>query len=59
MDALAEELTEEGVDWQIMMFGHALHSFCDKGVNNAIQRYDEKLKNQSYRMMRDFFAETF
>ncbi|MGE0253536.1 MAG: dienelactone hydrolase family protein [Alphaproteobacteria bacterium] len=59
MDALAEELTEEGVDWQIMMFGHALHSFCDKGVNNAIQRYDEKLKDQSYRMMRDFFAETF
>ena len=59
MDALAEELTEIGIDWQIMMFGHALHSFCDKGVNNAIQRYDEKLAKQSYRMMRDFFAQAF
>lgn len=58
MDALEAELTEAKVDWQVMMFGHAVHSFCDKGANSPSQRYDEKLCRQSYRMMRDFFAET-
>lgn len=59
MDALAEELEGAGVDWQIMMFGHAVHSFCNREANSEAQRYDDKLCKQSYRMMRDFFAETF
>ncbi len=59
MDALEAELTGADVDWQIMMFGHAVHSFCNKEANTESQRYDEKLCQQSYRMMRDFFAETF
>jgi dienelactone hydrolase len=60
MDALEAELTEAKVDWQVMMFGHAAHSFCDVGVNNPpAQIYDEKVCKQSYRMMRDFFAHTF
>jgi len=58
MDALESEMTENKVDWQVMMFGHAVHSFCDVGANNPAQRYDEKLCKQSYRMMRDFFSET-
>jgi dienelactone hydrolase len=58
MDAFETEMTENKVDWQVMMFGHAVHSFCDVGANNPAQRYDEKLCKQSYRMMRDFFAET-
>jgi dienelactone hydrolase len=58
MDAFEAEMTENKIDWQVMMFGHAVHSFCDKGANNPAQRYDEKLCKQSYRMMRDFFAET-
>jgi len=59
MDALEAEMTDAKVDWQVMMFGHAVHSFCDKGQNGAELRYDEKLCQQSYRMMRDFFAHTF
>jgi len=59
MDALEEELTAAKVDWQVMMFGHAVHSFCNKEANTESQQYDEKLCDQSYRMMRDFFAETF
>jgi hypothetical protein len=51
-------MTENKIDWQVMLFGHAVHSFCDKGANNPVQRYDEKLAKQSYRMMRDFFSET-
>ena len=60
MDALEAELTAAGVDWQFMTFGHAAHSFCVTGANSPpVQVYDEKLCKQSYRMMRDFFAQTF
>lgn len=59
MDALQAELTEAGVDWQVMMFGHADHGFCDLGSAGPPMRYDEKICMQSYQMMRDFFAETW
>lgn len=58
INTLESELTDANVDWQLMMFGHAGHSFCDKDMYNEYQRYDEKLCNQSYRIMRDFFSET-
>ena len=58
MDAFEEELTKAKVDWQVMMFGGAVHSFCDPTVNAGPTRYDEKLCRKSYRLMRDFFAET-
>ena len=59
MDALEAELSEAGVDWQVMTFGGATHSFCIEDANNPpIQVYDEALCQQSYRMMRDFFEET-
>jgi dienelactone hydrolase len=59
VDDLQTELTEANVDWQIIMYGHAGHSFCDVGIFNDMQRYDEKLCQQSYRMTRDFFSEIF
>ena len=43
MDAFEEELTKAKVDWQVMMFGGAVHSFCDPTVNAGPTRYDEKL----------------
>ena len=58
MDALEQELTTAKVDWQVMMFGGAVHSFCDPTANAGPTRYDEKLCRRSYAMMRDFFAET-
>ena len=58
MDALEEELTKAKVDWQSMMFGGAVHSFCDPTANAGPTRYDEKLCRKSYMLMRDFFAET-
>jgi dienelactone hydrolase len=54
MDAFSEELTKAQIDWQVMMFGGAVHSFCDP-TNKA---YSEKLARKSYMLMRDFFAET-
>ena len=58
MDALQEELTAAKVDWQVMMFGGAVHSFCDPTANAGPTRYDEKLCRKSYAMMREFFRET-
>jgi dienelactone hydrolase len=58
MDALEEELTKAGVDWQVMMFGGAVHSFCDPTANAGPTRYDAKLCRKSYMLMRDFLTET-
>jgi dienelactone hydrolase len=58
MDALETELTAAKVDWQVMMFGGAVHSFCDPTVHAGALRYDEKLCRKSYMLMRDFFTET-
>jgi dienelactone hydrolase len=59
MDAFEEEMTRAKVDWQVMMFGGAVHSFCDPTAHAGPTRYDEKLCRKSYMLMRDFFAETF
>jgi len=58
MDAFEEELTNAAIDWQVMMFGGAVHSFCDPTANAGPTRYDEKLCRKSYMLMGDFFAET-
>jgi dienelactone hydrolase len=58
MDEFEDELTKANVDWQVMMFGGAVHSFCDPTANAGPTRYDEKLCRQSYRLMRDFFEQT-
>jgi dienelactone hydrolase len=58
MDAFEDELTQAKIDWQVVMFGGAVHSFCDFTANAGPTRYDEKLCQQSHRLMRDFFDET-
>jgi dienelactone hydrolase len=58
MDALEDELTKAKVDWQVALFGGAVHSFCDPTANAGPTRYDEKLCSKSYALMREFFAET-
>jgi dienelactone hydrolase len=58
IDALEHELTEAKIDWQLVMFGHAVHSFCDPSAHAGPTRYDEKLCRKSYTLMREFFAET-
>ncbi len=58
MDAFEKELAAAKVDWEIMMFGGGVHSFCDLTANTDATRYDEKLCRKSYMLMRDFFAET-
>jgi dienelactone hydrolase len=60
MDALEEELSLAGVDWQFVTFGHAAHSFTDPTAQvPGRNAYDPKLEKRSYELMRDFFTETF
>jgi dienelactone hydrolase len=58
MDAFEAEMTAAKIDWQVMMFGGAVHSFCDPTADAGPTRYDAKLCRKSYMLMRDFFAET-
>jgi dienelactone hydrolase len=59
MDAFEDELTNAKVDWQVVLVGGAVHSFCDPTANfPPASVYDEKLCRKSYALMRDFFAET-
>lgn len=59
-DAFEEELTKAGIDWQVVIFGGAIHSFCDPTAttDSTSSRYDEKLCRKAYMLMRDFFEET-
>ena len=58
MDTLQQELTDAKVDWEVVTFGHAVHSFCDPTANAGPTRYDAKLCKKSYALMREFIAET-
>ena len=58
MDALEAELTAAKIDWEFVLFGHAVHSFCDRTANAGPTRYDAKLCKKAYALMRDYIAET-
>lgn len=58
IDALEQELTDAKIDWQLVMFGHAVHSFCDPTANAGPTRYDAKLCKKAYALMREFIQET-
>lgn len=59
-DALEAELTAAGVDYQIIAFSGAYHSFTNPEANAAKRSiYDAKVTKRAYAMMDDFFAEIF
>ena len=59
--ALANELTEGGVDWQIHAYGHTGHAFTDVDVNMPEQKfgYQPDSDRRSWKAMADFFEELF
>ena len=59
--AFEEEMRTAGVDWQMYLYGGAVHSFTNEsadGSNPAI-RYDRRADERSWRAMKDLFAEVF
>lgn len=60
--AFEDEMRKAGVDWQLVAFGGAVHSFTIKaaGSNNATgSAYNEKADLRSWVMYKDFLAELF
>ena len=60
--ALEDEMRKAGVDYQIILYGGAVHAFTreDAGTDNSKGvAYNEKADKRSWQAMKDFFAEIF
>lgn len=54
--ALAKELTEREADWEFNVYGHTGHAFTNPTANAPGMAYNEKVDQQSWKRMTDFFA---
>jgi dienelactone hydrolase len=59
--AFEDEMRAAKVDWQLIQYGGAVHSFTqpDPGFVNPGARYNEKADKRSWENMKQFFAEIF
>ena len=60
--AFEDEMRQAKVDWQLIMYGAAVHSFTDWNAGNDPQRgaaYNERADQRSWEAMKQFFAEIF
>jgi dienelactone hydrolase len=59
--AFEDEMRAANVDWRLIKYGGAVHSFTqpDPGFVNAGAKYNEKADKRSWQDMKDFFAEIF
>lgn len=60
--AFAEEMRQSRVDWQLVAYGGAVHSFTDWNAGNDNSKgaaYNEKADKRSWETMKQFFAEIF
>lgn len=59
--AFEEEMTKAGVDWQLVAFGHAVHSFTNRSAGSDPGKgsaYNEKADKRSWEYFKVFLAET-
>lgn len=60
--AFEEEMRQGGVDWQLVAYGGAVHSFTDWTAGNDNSKgaaYNERADRRSWEAMKLFFAELF
>jgi dienelactone hydrolase len=60
--AFEEEMRQAKVDWQLVSYGSAVHSFTDWDAGNDNSKgaaYNEKADKRSWEAMKLFFAEIF
>jgi dienelactone hydrolase len=59
--AFEEEMRKGGVDWQVVKYGGAMHSFTNPGAKEPARgsAYDEKADKRSWTAMRSMFGEVF
>lgn len=58
--AFEKEMRDGGVDWQLVMYGGAVHAFTQKEAGNDNSKgaaYNERADRRSWEAMRSFFAE--
>ena len=62
MTALQDELRAAKVDWQMIYYSGAVHSFTRVSAGNDNSKgaaYNEHADKRSWEAMKDFFAEIF
>ena len=60
--AFEDEMRQVGVDWQLVVYGGAVHSFTDWGAgsdNSKGAAYNERADRRSWEAMKQFLAELF
>jgi dienelactone hydrolase len=59
-DAFEAEMEAAKAKWQMLTFGHLLHSFCESEADvPGIAKYDEPAERQSCRMLDAFITDAF
>ena len=61
VDAVREELTAAGADWQIHIYGNTRHAFTTPGTDDPEHglKYDETAEHRSWLSLQDLLAEVF
>jgi dienelactone hydrolase len=61
LEAFEAEMRDAGVDWRLIKYGGAVHSFTDRKADGSLKgaKYDEKADRRSWEDMKAFFAEIF
>jgi dienelactone hydrolase len=60
--AFENEMRNAGVDWQLIKYGGAVHSFTQPNAGNDNSKgaaYNERADKRSWEAMKQFFAEIF
>ena len=59
VNALEQELTDAGADWQIHVYGHTMHAFSNPSANDPSHGtvYNEAADRRSWKATTDFLAE--
>ena len=61
MAAFEKEMRDSKLDWQLVKYGNAVHSFTEKAAGNDNSKgaaYNELADKRSWQAMKDFFATT-
>lgn len=60
LDGFVAEMQAGKLDWELISYGGAVHSFTDPTANNpGFAQYHEKVAARAFQRMRDFFDERF
>ncbi len=61
LTAFEDEMKSAKVDWQLIQYGGAVHSFTDWNATGALQgaQYNERADKRSWEDMKQFFGELF